>query len=161
MKRFIKPENKYFKSFVKTIDECENNNGNSELNYRTRSFHKLISEIESKWENEEYYWLIEDDEFIGDMILRKNPTKEELIIGGHLSYFVSPIKRGKGYGQILLLKALEKFKEFKIDKILLTCYEDNTYSKRIIEDNGGKFIGRFNIPIINKVLLQYYILLSK
>lgn len=75
--------------------------------------------------------------------------------GGHIGYSVVPSERKKGYGTKILKLLLEKAKEKNIDKVLLTCSENNVGSSKIIENNGG--ILENKIEIDNKVVLRYWI----
>lgn len=155
MKKFTQPQKKYFTSFISAVNQSINNQEYNGLNYSINNFENLSKEVSNRWEKEEYYWLVYNNEFLGDLIIRKILSPEELLVGGHISYFVSPEKRNNGYGEEILIYALNRIKELDIDKIVITCYEDNIYSKKIIEKLGGKIIHRFHIKKFNKVLLRY------
>ena len=58
---------------------------------------------------------------------------------GHIGYWVRPSERGKGYATEMLKLSLEKAKELWLEKILLTCDDDNIGSWTVIEANGGIF----------------------
>lgn len=85
------------------------------------------------------YWLVDGDEYIGDLHIRHILTEHLLRIGGHIGYGVRPSKRKQGYGKLILKLGLEKAKEMGIEKVLLTCDIDNIGSRKIIEGNGGVF----------------------
>lgn len=42
-----------------------------------------------------------------------------------------------------------------VNKVLITCFDDNTYSKKIIEKNGG--ILENKIPFENNFMCRYWI----
>ena len=86
-----------------------------------------------------HFWLIDDDEFIGILSLRRGPDEAFIRISGHIGYQVRPSKRRRGYGKELLRRGLQKAKELGITRVLLTCDEDNIASKKVIESNGGQF----------------------
>lgn len=161
MKKFIKPQEKYFNSFINAVNDSRNNNEENELNYRIDSFEVLLEEVLNGWEDEEYYWLVDEERFLGDIVLRKKLSPEQLVIGGHISYFVSINQRNKGYGKMLLEHGIKRAEELELGKIIITCYEDNIYSKKLIEGAGGVLINSFFIKSINKVLLRYSLKLSK
>ncbi len=62
-----------------------------------------------------------------------------LMMGGHIGYEIRPSRRKQGYGTEILRLGLEKAKELGLQRVLVTCDEDNIGSKKIIEHNGGKF----------------------
>jgi predicted acetyltransferase len=87
----------------------------------------------------EDFWLMEDDSWIGLLTLRLRLTEELLHAGGHIGYVIRPSKRRCGYGTALLRLGLDKACERGLSRVLLTCDETNTGSRKIIEANGGQF----------------------
>jgi predicted acetyltransferase len=87
----------------------------------------------------EDFWLMEDDTWIGLLTLRLRLTEELLHSGGHIGYVIRPSKRRCGYGTSLLRLGLDKARERGLSRVLLTCNESNTGSRKIIEANGGQF----------------------
>lgn len=57
--------------------------------------------------------------------------------GGHIGYSIKPSERRKGYATSMLKAVLPYCKEIGIDKILITCIEDNIGSEKAIVNNGG------------------------
>lgn len=57
--------------------------------------------------------------------------------GGHIGYMVRRSERNKGYGKQMLALTLGKARELGLDRVLLTCYPENTGSVRVIGGNGG------------------------
>jgi predicted acetyltransferase len=59
-------------------------------------------------------------------------------IGGHIGYAVVPECRRKGYATEILRQALLIARErLGLDRVLVTCDDDNVASMRTIEKNGG------------------------
>lgn len=86
------------------------------------------------------YWLVDEEEYIGRVIIRHRDNDYLLKNEGHIGYGIRPSKRGQGYGGLALRLALEITKEKELrNKVLLTCLESNIASKKIIESHGGKF----------------------
>jgi len=83
------------------------------------------------------YWLVDGDEFIGNVRIRHSLTEHLREIGGHIGYDIRPSKRGKGYGNKILELALQKARELGIENVRITCDATNVASKKIIEKNGG------------------------
>lgn len=58
---------------------------------------------------------------------------------GHIGYAIRPSERRRGYATAMLKLCLQKCRMFGIDKVLLTCNEDNEGSRRTILLCGGVF----------------------
>ena len=58
---------------------------------------------------------------------------------GHIGYSVRPSERKKGYAKTMLKMALLFCNSIGLDKVLITCDEDNEGSERTIRANGGEF----------------------
>ena len=61
------------------------------------------------------------------------------IHGGHIGDSIRPTERNKGYATEQIRLVLEEFKKRGVDKVLITCKEENIASAKTIEKNGGKF----------------------
>lgn len=59
--------------------------------------------------------------------------------GGHIGYGIRPSERGKGYGNMILKEGLVIAKKFGLERVLITCDEQNIPSARVIQGNGGEF----------------------
>ena len=91
------------------------------------------------------YWLVDGEEYIGTLGLRKKITKKMRNREGNMGYHIKPSKRSKGYGTEVLRLGLLKAKNQGLKKVYINCSEENVASIRIIEKNGGKFIERIEI----------------
>ena len=80
----------------------------------------------------------ERDYFIGEVSIRHRINSSLERYGGHIGYGVRYGEWNKGYGTLMLKYALEKAFELGLDKILITCNDDNTGSYRVMEKNGFK-----------------------
>src|SRR5918997_3281095 len=87
----------------------------------------------------EDFWLMEEDIWIGLLTLRSHINEQFLHTGGHIGYVIRPSKRRRGYGTVLLRLGLNKARERGLSRVLLTCAETNSASRKIIEANGGQF----------------------
>ncbi len=83
------------------------------------------------------FWLIDGNDYIGRLILRSALNEHLLQMGGHIGYEIRPSRRRQGYGRLILKYGLERAKAFGLERVLLTCDEDNLGSHRIIESHGG------------------------
>lgn len=83
------------------------------------------------------WWLVDDEEWLGEIRIRHSDTPLLLRLGGHIGFGLRPSIRRKGVGTIMLELGLLKAKEMGLKKVLLTCDDDNIGSARVIEKNGG------------------------
>ena len=87
-----------------------------------------------------YLGIREKDNYIVGMIDIRHYLNEYLTqIGGNIGYSVRKTERNKGYAKQMLKLALEKCKELKIKKVLITCDEDNIASEKVILSANAKF----------------------
>lgn len=101
--------------------------------------HERGKNLPKDWMPYSTYWLMDNDEFIGELRIRPALTEHLRNIGGQIGYTIKPSKRKKGYGKKILELAIPKAKGLGLKKILITCDETNLASKKIIEANGGVF----------------------
>lgn len=84
-----------------------------------------------------YFWIVEGEQFIGYLALRHTLTAWLLEEGGHIGFSVRPARRRQGCAARALALALPEAAALGLDRVLLTCDEDNAGSARTIEVNGG------------------------
>jgi len=83
------------------------------------------------------FWLIDNDTFIGRFSLRHTLNKRLEQYGGHIGYYIRPTKRGMGYATKGLALTLKEAKKLGLEKVLITCNEDNLGSQKVAKNNGG------------------------
>ena len=59
--------------------------------------------------------------------------------GGHIGYGVRPAFRGRGFAITMLEHSLVIARSVGVDRVLVTCDEDNPASSAVIERCGGVF----------------------
>ena len=89
-----------------------------------------------------YFWITggdggPDDEVIGFLHLRHNLNDFLLEQGGHIGYSVKPSARRRGHASAALRLGLAAAASLGIERVLVTCYDDNEPSRRTIEQGGG------------------------
>ena len=89
--------------------------------------------------DETILWLVDNDQYIGNISIRHWLTDNLLKTGGHIGYIIAPNQRKKGYGTKILELGLFEAVKFGMHKVLVTCDKDNTASIKIIERNKGQF----------------------
>lgn len=99
---------------------------------------KQIENIKPHLVNQTTFILVDDNDHIyGGVNIRHRLNENLLKHGGHIGALIRPSERRKGYATIMINKALEKCKELNIERVLITCREDNLGSKKSIEKNKG------------------------
>jgi predicted acetyltransferase len=86
-------------------------------------------------------WWAEGDQVLGRLAIRHRLTPALEQAGGHIGYDVRPSARRRGHATAMLAAALPLARELGIRQALLTCDDTNVASRRVIEANGGRFIG--------------------
>ena len=98
-----------------------------------------------------YLGVREKDNYIVGMIDIRHYLNEYLTqVGGNIGYSVRKTQRNKGYAKQMLKLALEKCKELKIKKVLITCNEDNIASEKVILSANAKLEDIRNVDVENK-----------
>ena len=94
------------------------------------------------WFPDRVFWLIEDNQYIGQASIRPELGTMYLVTyGGHIGYSIRPSRRRRGYGTKILALALAEARQLNMPRVLITCNSDNIASKKIIEANGGQYEG--------------------
>ena len=98
-----------------------------------------------------YLAVREKDNYIVGMIDIRHYLNEYLTqVGGNIGYGVRKTERNKGYAKQMLKLALEKCKDLKIKKVLITCDEDNIASEKVILSANAKLEDIRNVDGENK-----------
>lgn len=87
----------------------------------------------------DYFWISDGDELVGFLALRHRLNAWLLEQGGHIGYSVRPSRRQEGHASRALALALPHASRLGLDRVLLTCDEDNLGSRRTIEGSGGVY----------------------
>lgn len=103
------------------------------------------------------FWLESDGKILACGRLRLGLTPELEEEGGHIGYDVRPSMRRRGYGTALLRMMLVKAREQGIERVRITCDDDNLGSIQVIERNGGLIAGRSISKESGKLIRQYWI----
>ena len=98
-----------------------------------------------------YLGVREKDNYIVGMIDIRHYLNEYLTqVGGNIGYGIRKTERNKGYAKQMLKLALEKCKELKIKRVLITCDEDNIASEKVILSANAKLEDIRNVDGENK-----------
>jgi predicted acetyltransferase len=83
------------------------------------------------------YWVTEDQVVIGFLQLRHTLNDYLLEEGGHIGYSIRPTYRRRGHATRALGLALDRARELRLDRVLVTCDDGNLISAKTIESQGG------------------------
>jgi predicted acetyltransferase len=83
------------------------------------------------------WWVVEDEVFLGAISLRHALNDFLLRAGGHIGYGIRPAARGRGLATWALRSVLPEARTLGLEKVLVTCGDDNLASARTIEKAGG------------------------
>lgn len=104
--------------------------------------------------------------FVDGKIVGRSSVRHELndylkTYGGHVGYAVAPAFRKQGYATEILKQSMVFCREkLKLERILVTCDDDNVASIKTIEKNGGKLDDRFFAEDGSRVTRRYWIKLT-
>ena len=155
----IKPSIEYKKQITEMLDEWVLYNNTHETNkspmaiFRDYSnFDEYVSSFETDINNPKpgfvpastYFALdVERNVIVGAVNIRHYLNDYLLSGGGHIGDGIRPSERRKGYATEMIGLALLKCKELGIDRVLMSCSQDNIGSKKTILSNGGVFYGTY------------------
>ena len=83
------------------------------------------------------FWFVSGPVYYGAITIRHRLTPQLRREGGHIGYIVVPAYRRRGHATAMLAGARAICRAWGMKDLLLTCDEDNTGSRRVIEANGG------------------------
>lgn len=98
-----------------------------------------------------------DDEIVGMIQVRHYLNDYLEKYAGHIGYSVRPKERRNGYAKEMLKEALSFCKEIGIEKVLITCDNDNIGSEKTILANGGVFENEIYEPDEKVYIKRFWI----
>ena len=148
MIQLVKPLIKYKDSFFEAIEEFEKEEkGYSEFfdEYKN-NFDKFILKLENAEKGSDleegdvpytYMFLVDDGKYIGTVSIRHKLNDRLEKEGGHIGYDIRPSMRRKGYGTTILKLSLPIARQIGLDRVMLTCDDNNIASYKIMEKNDA------------------------
>ncbi len=99
-----------------------------------------------------------DGEIVGRFNIRHELNPHLLERGGHVGYAVGPRHRKKGFAKEMFRQGLEYCShQLGLEKILITCADDNIASWKIIEQFGGLLENKIHDKEDNKLIRRYWL----
>ena len=96
------------------------------------------------------FWLVDGTHFLGIGNVRHALNDNLRRFGGHIGYAVRPAAWRKGLGTLQLALLLAEAQKLNIPNPIITCFDGNIGSIKIIEKNGGVLINKINNKIKDK-----------
>jgi predicted acetyltransferase len=160
----VEPSARYRESYLEALVEYhaegrypDRNPGNFD-EFVTRLIEMADSiHVEPGFVPQTTWWLVDGGTYLGRIAIRHWLTEELFMSAGHIGYEIRPSRRRRGLGATLLALGLEQARALGLTRVLLTCYDDNRPSIRVIERNGGLRDEDFLIPGTNRIERRYWI----
>lgn len=163
--RLVEPSPVWKNAFLDMARECADA-GDPRYALALEDFNSYLRRVESGrkpegnpegWIARTEFWSEENRTIVACVRLRLWLTPDQEYEGGHIGYDVRPSMRCRGYGTSLLALALEEARSRGIDRVRITCDADNMGSIKIIERNGGAYVGSVISVESQKLVRQYWI----
>ncbi len=100
-----------------------------------------------------------DNKLLGMIQVRHKLNDFLAKFGGHIGYSVRLSERRKGYAKEMLRMTLPFCRELRLDRVMVTCIEDNIGSEKTILANGGVYESTVYEPDENVNLKRFWITL--
>ncbi|MBU6474503.1 MAG: GNAT family N-acetyltransferase [Alphaproteobacteria bacterium] len=105
------------------------------------------------------FWLVAEENFLGVVSFRPQLNDHLMKRGGNIGYAVRASARRKGYGRLMLGLMLDYARKAGLEKVLITCHDENAGSIKIIEGAGGVLQDKVNIAGLALPERRYWIAL--
>ncbi len=117
--------------------------------------------VPSHWVPATQYLFIRksDNRLVGMIQVRHHFNDYLEKYAGHIGYSIRPSERRKGYAKVMLKMALPLCREIGLDKVLISCEENNIGSERAILANGGVYESTVTDPTDGEKLKRFWITL--
>ena len=123
---------------------------------------KSGKDLPDGWVPSSTLWLTDESgRILGKSSLRHDLNDFLRNIGGHIGYNIRKSERRKGYGSKILQLTLAKAKKLGLERVLITCDDNNIASAKIIEKNGGVFNDTYQDDTMTLPKRRYWIELKQ
>jgi predicted acetyltransferase/catechol 2,3-dioxygenase-like lactoylglutathione lyase family enzyme len=142
----VRPATSYKHSYIQAVREFHAEGKNPAWNYENleANFDEYVAmELAKETDSEAGYvpqtefWLVVGEDYVGRISLRHHLNEKLALFGGHIGYEVRPSMRQRGYGTLMCRLVLDHARALNLNRVLITCDDDNIGSQKIIEANGG------------------------
>ena len=146
-------------AFEKLLDEWDDSPGFNMLYglIEVVAFSSYLKVLEAMRDDLSCLYAFVGDEIVGKANVRHHLNKHLENLGGHIGYGVLNHQRKKGYATEILKQALDYCRELGLDRVLITCDENNIGSCKVIERNGGVLENLFDPKDGSSLKKRYWI----
>ena len=88
------------------------------------------------------FWLVDGQQYLGSGDVRHHLNDQLRRLGGNIGYAIRPAGWGRGLGTTNLALLLNEAKKLGIQRPVITCFDENIASYKVIEKNGGILKGK-------------------
>jgi predicted acetyltransferase len=163
--RLVTPSAQWRSAFLEMARECDAA-GERRYALALRDFDAYLQKVEvgrrgqdlpQGWVPGAEFWLEHRGHIVACARLRLELTPDLENEGGHVGYDVRPSMRRLGHGTALLRLVLAEARALGIERVRVTCDDDNIGSVKVIERNGGVLAGLGVSKQTGKPVRQYWI----
>ena len=101
--------------------------------------HRLGEDLPPRWVPNTFLVAAVEGEIVGRSSIRHELNGFLATEGGHIGYAVVPGHRRRGHATEILRQSLDIARGLGIERVLITCDDDNAGSAAVIERCGGVF----------------------
>ena len=95
--------------------------------------------IRADWVPCSFFWIVDGEEVVGTLALRHELNDWLLEEGGHIGYSIRPSRRRQGHASRALALGVGEAGARGLERVLVTCDEDNDASRGTIEAGAGVY----------------------
>ncbi|MEI2777381.1 MAG: GNAT family N-acetyltransferase [Tetrasphaera sp.] len=104
-----------------------------------------------------FLWMEADGHYVGSLNIRHDLNDFLRHEGGHIGYSVRPSARRRGHATEALRQSLAVCRDLGLDRVLVTCDDDNIGSATVIGTNGGILDNRVRSERDGRLVRRYWI----
>ena len=152
--KYVKPDKKYLLSYYEACKETWGHVHNNYILHNPDEYSIWKNNIFNEYNKQEKgidlpkgyvpsvtYWIIDNEEYIGTINIRLKLNDALLNYGGHIGAVIRNSKRKNSYGTKCCKWATnEAISNLKISPVLITCYENNVPSLKILLSSRYSFM---------------------
>ena len=90
------------------------------------------------------FWLVDGKHYLGSGDIRHYLNDNLRKLGGNIGYSIRPSVWRNGLGSLQLALLLREAAKLRVYRPIITCFDGNVASAKIIEKNGGVLLKKIN-----------------